>query len=670
MRAFWLVMCLVLTTAPGWAMESAPVVSKRATVTLISDADSVGPAGTIRLALRLLQAPGWHTYWRNPGDAGLPAELNFTLPPGASASPIAWPTPQRISEGPITTFAFTGDVLLPVTINGPKGVALSVTLQARWLICEQICVPEEGVFNLEIPYGTGAPSPQAALFAAAVERTPRASPWTARVDSAGTLHVWGPDLGPETVSEAWFAPNEPGRIDVSVEQKLSLSVGALSLALKPQGAGALDGVLVLRDPGGRTSAFDVVAGPGPAPEVPASAPSALGVLGAALLGGLLLNVMPCVFPVLAMKAAGLAGLGGTARSRARWLAGSYLLGTVTTFCGLGLLLVLLRRFGELAGWGFQFQNPAFVAAIAFVLFLMGLNLSGVFAIGGGKVAGVGQVVAARGGHVGSFATGALAVLVATPCTAPFMGAAIAAALASSGTLAVGVFGCLGLGLALPYLLAVWLPGFSRLLPRPGAWMERFRQVLAFPLFLTVAWLAWVLAQQAGAHGVLLLAVGCTALAFCGWLLGLAQRAGPRRPAVLGVALVVGVAVFASAATVRPAGSATDRADAFSVSRLDTLRAEGRPVFVDMTAAWCVTCLVNERVALAPEHVRAAFSRAGVVLLRGDWTSRDAAITTFLRQHGSDGVPLYVFYPAGGGTPVVLPQILTPGIVLGALSAAA
>lgn len=670
-----LLLAVSFCSASARAMESVPAVSKRTIASLVSDADNVSPDGTIRLGLRLIQAPGWHTYWRNPGDAGVPAELAFELPPGVTASPVAWPTPQRVSEGPITTFAYTGELLLPVTVHSPSG-ALPVTLRASWLVCAAICVPEEAVFTLSIPAGTGAPSPQAGLFAHAAERTPRPSPWPARIDPAGVLRLTGPDLGPTAVSDAWFAPYQPGRIDLAAPQQLELGEGVLSLGLKPIGPVAplpvapMSGVLVLRDPAGRQSAFDVLAEPGPAVAAPPPPPAAmpgLRVLAAALLGGLLLNVMPCVFPVLAMKAAGLAGLGDAGRTRARRLAASYLFGTVATFCALGLLLVALRRAGELAGWGFQFQSPAFVAAAAFLLFLVGLNLSGVFAIGGSRLAGAGQGLAGRGGHLGSFATGALAVLVATPCTAPFMGVAIAAALASPGALAVGVFGCLGVGLALPYVALAWLPGVARVLPRPGAWMERLRQALAFPLYLTVAWLAWVLAQQAGADGVLLVAVGCTVLGFAGWLLGLAQSRSRARPALLGLALAAAVAVFGSVATIRPAASAPGT-DAFSVGRLAELRGAGRPVFIDMTAAWCVTCLVNERLALAPDAVRAAFARRGVVLLRGDWTSRDGAITEFLRAHGSDGVPLYIFYPGDGRAPLVLPQLLTPGIVLAALSA--
>ena len=667
MFGVWAVAAWLLLAPVVLAAESAPVVSKRATVTLISDTDSLGPRGQVGLALRLRLAPGWHLYWRNPGDAGLPPELDFALPSDARASPIQWPTPERITEGPITTFAHTGEVVLPVIVTARSGAGLAVTLQARWLICETICVPEDGTFRLDLPVGDGAPSPQAALFLTARERAPRPSPWTARIDPAGVLHVAGAALGPASVREAWFAAAEAGRVDSSAPQALQVTEGRLSLTLKPVGAfaGPLSGVLVIRDADDRTMGFEVSAEPGVAPPAARTDSPAAWVLAGALLGGLLLNVMPCVFPVLAMKAAGLAGLAASDRGRVRRLAGSYLLGSVVTFCALGFLLVALRRAGELAGWGFQFQSPGFVAAAAFLLFLMGLNFSGVFAVHAARLAGAGQSLALRGGHLGSFATGALAVLVATPCTAPFMGAAITAALASPARLAVGVFAALGIGLALPYVALALLPGLARVLPRPGAWMERLRQGLAFPLYLTVAWLAWVLAQQAGADAVLLLAVGCTVLAFCAWLLGLIQRAGGHRAALLGLA-VAAAAVFASAATLRPAAPAA-RADGFSLDRLEALRREGRPVFVDMTAAWCVTCLVNERVALAPERVQAAFARGGVTVLRGDWTSRDAEITRFLQTHGADGVPLYVFYPGGRREPVVLPQILTPGIVLAVLA---
>jgi thiol:disulfide interchange protein DsbD len=363
------------------------------------------------------------------------------------------------------------------------------------------------------------------------------------------------------------------------------------------------------------------------------APAPLGLwrmLGLALLGGLALNLMPCVFPVLAVKTVGLAGLAGARERAAAWHAASYTAGVLAAFAGLGSLLLALRAAGGAAGWGFQFQSPVFVALTAWVLFAVGLNLSGVFEVSGGRFTGAGQSLAAREGHAGSFFTGLLAVLVATPCTAPFMGAAVAGALA------------------------------------------------AFPMYGAVVWLVWVTSQQAGPDGVLSTLGGLLLLGLAGWALGLGQRAVRRgrgfARGAAAVALLAAAALLPGIGAAGPGAPQAARSDAgveaFSAARLAALQAEHRPVFVDMTAAWCVTCLVNERVALAPEAVRRAFAARGVVYLKGDWTRQNPEITAFLRDQGRDGVPLYVFYPADGGAARLLPQILTEGIVLRAIGAAA
>jgi len=402
----------------------------------------------------------------------------------------------------------------------------------------------------------------------------------------------------------------------------------------------------------------------------AAAPAAplLQTLLLAALGGLILNLMPCVFPVLAMKAMGIARMSGAERGAVRAHALSYTAGVLVAFGALGVLLAGVRAAGRAVGWGFQFQSPAFVAALAWVLFGVGLNLSGVFGVGA-RLAGAGQGLAARGGHAGSFFTGLLAVLVATPCTAPFMGAAIAAALAAPSAVTLAVFLAMGLGLAAPYVLLAVLPGLARMLPRPGPWMDVLRGALAFPMYGAAAWLVWVVSLQAGSDGVLATAAGLVLVALAAWSLGLAQAAGGRgRRLGGGVALaaVLGAAAILAGigtASVAPAQAASEGAEPFSAARLAALREAGRPVFVNMTAAWCVTCLVNERVALSPAPVRRAFADHHVAYLKGDWTRGDPEITAFLRGHARDGVPLYVLYPPGPAAPSVLPQILTEGTML-------
>ena len=397
------------------------------------------------------------------------------------------------------------------------------------------------------------------------------------------------------------------------------------------------------------------------------------MLGLAVLGGLILNLMPCVFPVLAMKAVSLAG--GAARGEVRAHSLSYTAGVLVAFAGLGGVLLAARAAGAAAGWGFQFQSPVFVAGMAWLLFAVGLNLSGVFQIGS-RLAGSGQGLAMRGGHAGSFFTGLLAVLVATPCTAPFMGAAIAGALTAPPSVTILVFLAMGIGLASPYLLLAGFPSLARAAPRPGPWMVVLRQALAFPMYAASVWLIWVIALQAGPLGVLATASGILLVGFAAWGFGLAQSMAAMRPRRLArasalAALLAAAAVLSGIATAPspPSPLAEAGTEAFTPERLAALRAEGRPVFVNMTAAWCVTCLVNERVALGSAEVRQAFAAKGVIYLKGDWTRQNPAITDFLRRHGRDGVPLYVFFPAQDGAPKLLPQILTEGIVLGALGQA-
>ena len=662
------------------AVESAPVQSGHATATLVSDTDHAEPGRPLHLGLRLHMAPGWHTYWKNPGDAGAPPEMDLTLPKGVHAGPILWPAPERLLDAGVMSYAYTGDLVLPVEVTPGTG-GLHVEARASWLVCATVCVPEEGTFGLSLPKGAATPSAQAPLFAASLARLPRPSPFAAMVGPDGALVVRGGGLSPETVQDAWFLPDQAGRIVQAAPQRAVVRDGEVRMQLKGAGAKAfgtaLDGIVVLRDPAGQDAFLAVSAAPSAAREVMNDSLPLVQALLFALLAGVILNAMPCVFPVLAMKAVGLARLSGEARGAVRLTAASYTMGVILAFLVLGGALLVARAAGTAAGWGFQFQSPAFVTALAWVLFLVGLNLSGVYGIGAG-LAGVGQGLAGRHGHLGSFFTGVLAVVVATPCTAPFMGAAVAAALAAPPGATLLVFAAMGLGLAAPYALLALVPGAARVLPRPGPWMDVFRQALAFPMYAAVAWLLWVVSQQAGSTGVLGAAAGIVLTGFGAWVMGVAQRATGRGGRRLGRGVALATALVAAAvlagvaqAPATAVAQARDGAEGFTVARFTGLRAEGRPVFVDATATWCVTCLVNERVALAPAPVHEAFARYGVAYLKADWTRQNPEITAFLRRFGRDGVPLYVVFPASrDGVPEVLPQVLTEGVVLDALKRAA
>jgi thiol:disulfide interchange protein/DsbC/DsbD-like thiol-disulfide interchange protein len=679
---------LLITAVPARALESAAVTSPRATASLVSDTDSVAPGQDLHVGLRLRLAPGWHTYWRNPGDAGVAPDLALTLPEGARAGPIAWPTPQRFAEGPLITYGYTGEVLLPVAITSASG-PLVVDAHAEWLVCEKICVPEEGSFRLELPAGTGGASPEAALFAAAVNRTPRPSPWPSQLKPDGSLSVTGTELSPATVADARFIPAASGSLVDAAPQLLSVYPGGFTLGLTLAKSfdpdGGLSGVLLLKDRTGLETDIALQAtlaaasapvaapltkpgvAPVAVPAAPLAAPMPLPrMLGFAFIGGLLLNLMPCVFPVLAMKAVSITS--GVGRGEVRAHALSYTAGVLVTFAALGALLVGLRVTGEAAGWGFQLQSPMFVAGMAWLLFGVGLNLSGVFEIGGSFL-GAGQRLTAHQGHLGSFFTGLLAVLVATPCTAPFMGVAIAAGLAAPPAVSMLVFVAMGFGLAAPTILLALLPALAGAAPRPGRWMIVLKQALAFPMYAASAWLVWVVSRQAGPPAVLAVAAGLVLLGFAAWALGVAQTLSARHrkfgqsaafaAALAALAVLAGIDAKANG----PVADHSDAWEAFSPTRLAALRSEGRPVFVNMTAAWCITCLLNERVAIASEPVRRAFEAHHVAYLKGDWTRQDPQITRFLHEYGREGVPLYVYFQPGQQQPEVLPQILTGAMLL-------
>ena len=664
MIRFLLLLLAILCATPAVAGESASVVTSRVVATLVSDSDSAAPGQTIRLALRLRLADGWHTYWRNPGDAGAPPELTLDLPAGATAGPIDWPTPHRLAEGPIMTYAYTGEVLLPLRVTFLSG-GTTIRAEARWLVCKDICVPEEGTFSLDLRPAPSAPSAQTPLFDAHARAVPRPSPWPATISAQGVLTLTGAELSPATVAEAWFIPDASGLITDDAPQRLSVAAGGLSLGLvTPKPLTALSGIVSIRDRSGQQTDVAILAEAGSTTlQETIALPTALLF---AFLGGLILNLMPCVFPILAMKAVGLTR--GAASGAGAGHAVAYTAGVLVTFAGLGAVLLLTRAAGSAVGWGFQFQSPVFVAAMAVLLFAVGLNLSGVFQVGGG-LASAGSGLAGRSGHAGSFFTGLLAVLVATPCTAPFMGAAIAAGLAAPPAVTIAVFLVMGLGLAAPYALLAANPAIARHAPRPGAWMDVLKQALAFPMYAACLWLIWVLAQQSGPPGILSGGIALVLIGFAAWVFGLSQRAEGRAAwGGKGLAVVAAAIAVLSLATVAetPPDSAGAPAERYSPERLSRARAEGRAVFVNMTAAWCVTCLVNERVVLSSDAVRGAFAARGVVYLKGDWTRQDPAITSFLREHGRDGVPLYVLFPGGNTPSIQFPQILTQPVVLDAL----
>lgn len=652
------------------------------------------PGRTAWLGFHQTIAPNWHTYWTNPGDSGEPPQIEWTLPAGYSIGAFAWPHPERIRVGPAMSFGYSREVLLPIPVTVPANAApgSSVTLSGRasWLVCEKECIPEEAPVSITLPIATGEPAPDhvgAPMIAKARQAVPTASPWPASFTASAnavTLRVDAPNLKAERIAEAWFYPMRWGVIDLTAEQKTRVDDRGIAIEVArgqlPEGtAGPIDGVLVLTEKlDGRTAAqaFSLTVQPASA----ASGAALWQALLLALAGGLVLNLMPCVLPVLSVKALGLIQHAGESSSAMRRHGLAYTAGVLASFALVAGTLLALRAGGERVGWGFQLQSPIVVTLLAYLLFAMALSLSGVFTIGG-RLAGAGHSLAAKPGYAGSFFTGALAAVAATPCTAPFMGAAVGFAVTQPWATGLLVFEALGLGLALPYLALTMVPAWRRFLPRPGAWMKRLEELLAFPLYASVAWLVWVVSQQAGSTGVAAALTGLVLIGLAAWLFQATDGARPRWRTVglVAVAALVVIAVALgpisgglSAAGPDRAREPGEKSEAFNPKRLAELRTEGKPVFVNVTAAWCITCLVNERVALKSAAVTEAFRQKGVVVLKADWTNRDPVITELLGTFGRNGVPLYLLYPPTGagrpaGEPAVLPQILSESTVIDAVN---
>jgi thiol:disulfide interchange protein/DsbC/DsbD-like thiol-disulfide interchange protein len=683
MKRFFLLIALLLS-GPAFAQEGGPKVHAR----LIAEAAAVAPGGSVTIALEEQIAPEWHTYWKNPGDAGAPTEITWTLPQGWKADAIQWPRPKRVPVGPLMDYGYEGRLWLLTKLTAPadapangKGAPPIIKAAVSWLVCKNICIPEETVLTITVPVGDAKPDAAVAKdFAAARALLPVASPWKITYAIAGApdntldLFVAAPMLAQAHPTSADFFPGRTGLIKNAAPQRVGYAKDGLVLRLTPGAkvGGLLEGLLVLTSSDGSVQALEVSAPPGPVPAAEFAAASGAGgdelSLWAAMLfafiGGLILNVMPCVLPILAMKAMAVARHGDEGRGESF----SYALGAIASFAALGLAIVLLRAGGQSVGWGFQLQSPIAVAGFALLVFAVALNLSGLFEVGSITA---GETLTQKGGFTGAFFTGVLAVAVAAPCTAPFMAAALGFALTQGAALALLVFVSLGVGFALPFiLLGIW-PRALSFLPRPGAWMLTLKQFLAFPMYAAAAWLVWVLAQEAGPRGVILALAAMIALALAVWLWGVTRDLKARGR---GIGAVVALLVLAGAlyavsllhgqAAIAP--QATTKGEAYTAAKLASYRAANRPVFVDATAAWCITCLVNEEAVLSQPKIKSAFAARNIVYMVADWTNQNPEITALLKENGRSGVPMYLYYAPGAARPVILPQILTDANVTAAL----
>jgi thiol:disulfide interchange protein DsbD len=698
------------------AVEGPVTATENVEARLVAEVDAVAPGSTVLVGLHKIIRPHWHTYWLNPGDAGEPTRVMITAPEGVEAGEIIWPLPQMIPVlNVFMNYGYEGELLLPFEVTVPAdarpGDTLAVEATAYWLVCEDICIPEEAALRLDLPIAEA--SAEDPLWGAplqeAVAAAPRPLGFDARLERVGDkvrLTVADPILADAiaagAIRDVEFFPFERDAVVPAAEQLVRFGERGIEMTLTPN-FGLVDalkpigGVLAFEEHRGDVwsrRGVEIAASVGAA-DIGAIVAGARGAGGSggllgfaqaalfAVIGGLILNLMPCVFPVLSMKALGVIRHAHGERAIARRHGLAFLGGVLASFAVLALTLIALKAAGAQLGWGFQLQSPAFVTLVAVMFFAIGLNLLGVFEVGA-SLQNLGGKTADLSGPAGSFAVGVLAVVAASPCTAPFMSAALPFALAAPAPLALTIFLALGLGFAAPFTALSFFPGWARILPKPGVWMDRLKQLLAFPMFAAAVWLLWVLAAQAGPNGLLGALALMTGFGFAVWAFRSTRDAGPRvkggfRAAGLGALAVVillvggaygsGALAPASSGARPTAGLAIAPEDAWSPERVAELRAEGRSVFVDFTAAWCVTCQANKILVLNTDRIRRAFADSGTVELVADWTNRDAAIAQELERYGRSGVPLYLMFPPEGEA-IVLNEILTERHVLDVLARAA
>lgn len=719
--AKWLLIGCATLCLP--AAQAAPVRAGNTQAELLSEAASIRPEESFTVGLNLTPDPGWHTYWINPGDAGKAATLRWDAPQALEFSEIRFPAPGFVPFMTLMSYGYDEPTLLLVDVTPtqplPPGT-LTLKARASWLVCDdKVCIPERANLELDIPVA-GADDPvsaheewRAAAFAQARALLPQVMQWPAEFSRSGEELVFdiSTPLSLEQASSLYLFPEAAGMIDHTAEQgvelwsdrvRVTVPAGpraaryeetglalAVDMANAPRQAFSLvagradeaDDRLEAPAAGFSSSPWDgggghTVAGAGSAGSGAGAGFAGGEAFGAglwqaiafAILGGLILNLMPCVLPILSLKALGVAQMAGEKPAVARGAGVQFLAGVLLSFLVLAALIIALRQTGEAVGWAFHMQDPLIVAILALVMVAVGLNLLGVFEVNlalGGK---------ASQSRAGEFLTGVLAVLVATPCTAPFMAPALGYALLQPAAVTVGVFLALGLGFALPYTVVAFLPKAQRLLPRPGAWMVSFRQALAFPMLATALWLYWVLGNQAGVNALTLALISALALGLGAF--GWRRRTGEgysrpwRAASAMGLAVVLLSLWALPRAVIDTEGAPVATGEiAYSGAALEELRAQQEPVFAYFTADWCITCKVNEQVALKSEAVQQYFARQAVQVMVGDWTNEDPEITAILQRHGRAGVPLYLYFKPGAPSALVLPQLLTPDLVINAVETA-
>jgi len=681
---------------------SFPAGYAQVSASLVSAGTSIQPGRPFTVALRFVHQPHWHTYWLNPGT-GLATMLAWKLPDGFKAGEIQWPAPHVLKDatGTVTGSGYDEELFLPVEITPPATLApgdrITLAATATWLMCQDVCKPGDATLQLTLPVSAEVPPPDPqwnAKISQTLAHLPQAlTGWTATA-TRDTKTVW---LAVKPAGPVASAPtdlhffSEDNYIGYELPQDVKPDgQGGFVLALQispegPQNPARLLGVLTSEtgwqaDPALRGLRIDVPLSETPAVAAPSASPSTVrsplpatavvslpATLLLAFVGGLILNLMPCVFPVLGIKILGFVQQAGADRRKVVTHGLVFASGVLLSFWMLAGLLAVLRAGGSQIGWGFQLQSPAFVFALAAVMLVFALNMSGLFEFGLSAM-GAGAGLQMKSGFTGSFFTGVLATVVATPCSAPFLAPALGAALALSTFESFVVFTAIALGLSLPYLLLSAFPGAVKLLPRPGAWMETFKQFMAFPLYATVGYLVWVLAGQVNENGLLTVFFGLVLIAMGIWVYG-RWRAPGASPGRARFGLVGGAVLLVLGAWTgwpQPPAPTEVAWEPWSAERVAQLRAEGRPVYVDFTARWCATCQANKKLVFGSDEVRRVLAEKKFATLRGDWTNRDSKITAELERWGRSAVPFDLVYLPGRPEPLELPELLTAGIVLDAV----
>lgn len=691
MQIIFTFLSLIFAHAAVAQQDNAPIVN----ATLVADAPAIKTATPMNMAVVFGIQQDWHVYWQNPGDSGMPTQITWNdLPEGVSISDMAWPVPERLPYGTLVNYGYSNRVMFPFTVTSATDMpALTITGKASWLVCKDICIPESAALSITLP---AANADIGIAIDAARDSIPTASisgSYSTDEDATTITIPFTPELGTQLgdIANATWYPLDDGLIQNVAPQTVSINPDNLVISASRGTATPgkdYHGVVVLNDAAGdtiqtyqatlahtgtlppeeitptqnTTEISAPVIPPSPAPDLPTGLLEALLL---AFIGGLILNLMPCVLPVLSLKALALAKKAEASKGAALLQGLSYTAGVVLSFVAIAALLISLTQAGNAIGWGFQLQSPEVIAGLALLMVMVALNLFGLFEWPTlfGNTSGLTTPDSAGG----SFFTGMLAVAVATPCTAPFMAPALGFAALQPAADALAIFVALGFGLAAPFLLISAVPAARRILPKPGAWMITFKQAMAFPMLATAMWLLWVQVQLNQAMGLAITLAGMLLLGFWLWLRGRAPKYAWLW-LVAATGTIIGTMIYQPPVQTMPLSSDNSAVNqvVYNETTLQSLRDKGVPVFVDATAAWCITCKINEQTSLRDSDVEDAFIENGVTMMIADWTTADADITAYLAKYGRNGVPLYVYY-APGKEGVILPQILTPSIVIEAIS---